>query len=424
MISTYGWKEDFPIFKRKINGKNIVYLDSTATTQKPKKVIDAIVDYYENYNANVHRSVYKLADDATEIYEKSRVKIADFIGSKGEEIIFTRNTTESLNLLSYSLEETINKGERILITSMEHHSNILPWMRLEERGVKLDYVNFDADGLLDLEDLKAKLKKETKIVSVTHQSNVLGTINPISEIGKMAKENGSTFIVDAAQSVPHMPFRIKEEMDFVAFSGHKMLGPMGIGVLYGKYDLLDRMPPFNRGGEMIKDVDFHNVVFEDPPIKFEAGTPNVEGAVGLAAAVDYLKAIGMENVRTHEKHLTSMTLEKLDEMKNVIYYGPRDPEKRGGVIAFNVKNEAEIKRKLEKRNIKVDGLYHSHDIATFLDDRNVYVRSGHHCAEPLMRTLGLTGTARASYYVYNGDEDVTAFLNSLGEINVQRRSHG
>lgn len=419
MISTFGKKEDFPIFKRRINGKSIVYLDSTATTQKPKQVLDAIVDYYENYNANVHRSVYKLADEATDVYEDSRGKIADFIGSKRNEIVFTRNTTESLNLLSYSLEGTIKKGDRILITAMEHHSNILPWMRLEEKGVKLDYVNIDENGLLDLEDLKIKLKKETKIVSVTHQSNVLGTINPVDEIGKIAKENGSTFIVDAAQSIPHMPFHMKEEFDFVAFSGHKMLGPMGIGVLYGRYDLLDKIPPFNRGGEMIKDVDFHKVVFEDPPIKFEAGTPNVEGAVGLAAAVDYLKTIGMDNVRLHEKHLTSLTLGKLEDMKNVIYYGPRNSEERGGIIAFNVKDENAIKRKLEKRNIKVDPLYHSHDIATFLDERNIYVRSGHHCAEPLMRTLGLIGTARASFYVYNGEEDVEAFVNSLGEIDVQ-----
>lgn len=420
MISAHGRKKDFPIFRKKIDGKDIVYLDSTATTQKPKKVIDAIVAYYEGANANVHRSVYKLADEATELYEDSRANVANFIGSKQNEIVFTRNTTESLNLLSFTIGESLRKGDRILITSMEHHSNILPWMRLEERGVRLDYAGFDDEGHLDIEDLKSKLVKETKIVSITHQSNVLGTINPIEDIAKIAKENGSTFIVDAAQSVPHMPFRVREEYDFVAFSGHKMLGPMGIGVLYGKYDLLDSMPPFNRGGEMIKDVDFHKVIFEDPPVKFEAGTPNVEGAVGLSAAIDYLKEIGMDEVRRHEKHLTSMTLKSLEDLKNVKYYGPRDPDQRGGVIAFNVKDVSNVKRKLEGRNIKVDHFYHSHDIATFLDERNVYVRSGHHCAEPLMRTLGLSGTARASYYVYNGEEDVEAFIRSLGEIDVQR----
>lgn len=416
MISSYGKKEDFPIFKKKINGKSIVYLDSTATTQKPRKVLDAIVDYYEGANANVHRSVYKLADEATELYENSRAKVADFIGAGNSEIVFTRNTTESLNLLSFTIGESLKRGDRILITSMEHHSNILPWMRLEERGVILDYANFDDEGRLDIEDLKTKLKKETKIVSVTHQSNVLGTINPIEEIGRIVKDNGSIFIVDAAQSVPHMPFKVREEYDFVAFSGHKMLGPMGIGVLYGKYHLLDEMPPFNRGGEMIRDVDFHRVIFEDPPIKFEAGTPNVEGAVGLSAAIDYLKSIGMEEIRRHEKHLVSVTLRSLDGMMNVKYYGPRDVEDRGGVIAFNVRDSTNVSGDLEKKNVKVDRLYHSHDIATFLDERNVYVRSGHHCAEPLMRTLNLPGMARASYYIYNGEDDVEAFINSLGEI--------
>ena len=416
MISSYGKKEDFPIFKKKVNGKSIVYLDSTATTQKPKQVLDAIVNYYEGANANVHRSVYKLADEATEMYENSRANVGRFIGADSNEIVFTRNTTESLNLLSFTIGESLKRGDRILITSMEHHSNILPWMRLEERGIKLDYAGLDGEGHLDIEDMKSKLKKDTKIVSVTHQSNVLGTINPIQEIGKLAKDNGSTFIIDAAQSVPHMPFRVREEYDFVAFSGHKMMGPMGIGVLYGKYHLLEEMPPFNRGGEMIKEVDFHRAVFEDPPIKFEAGTPNVEGAVGLSAAIDYLKKIGMEDVRRHEKYLTSMTLKNLDGMKNVTYYGPRDVEERGGVIAFNVRDASNLKKNLENKNVKVDRVYHSHDIATFLDDRNVYVRSGYHCAEPLMRTLNLSGTARASFYVYNGDDDVKAFISSLSEI--------
>ncbi|MGC8644689.1 MAG: aminotransferase class V-fold PLP-dependent enzyme [Thermoplasmata archaeon] len=420
MIASNRIKDDFPILRKRVNGRRIVYLDSTATTQKPRQVIEAIVNYYENLNANVHRSVYRLGDEATEAYEGSRKKVAEFIGSKSEEIVFTRNTTESLNLLSYSLEGTLRSGDRILITSMEHHSNILPWMRLEKRGIKLDYVGFTDEGLLDVEEYKGKMTKDTKIVSVTHESNVLGTINPVEELGKIAKENGSIFIVDAAQSVPHMPFRVSEYYDFVAFSGHKMLGPMGIGVLYGKYDLLDSMEPFNRGGEMIKDVDFHSVVFEDPPLKFEAGTPNVEGAVGLAAAIDYLKAVGMSNVRSHEKHLTSLALKGMEETKNVVYYGPRDPDKRGGVIAFNVKGARKVKYGLERENVRVDNLYHSHDIATFLDGSNVYVRSGHHCAEPLARTLGLTGTARASFYIYNDEEDVNAFLEALGGIDVHR----
>lgn len=418
MISVSDCKEDFPILRRKINGKRIVYLDSTATTQKPKAVIDAIVEYYEQYNANVHRSVYKLGDEATELYENSRKNIADFVGSKREEIVFTRNTTESLNLLSFTLEESLKKGDRILISSMEHHSNILPWMRLESKGIELEYVDLDGDGHIDIEDFKRKLTRNTRIVSITHQSNVLGTINPVEELGKIAKENGSIFIVDAAQSVPHMPFKVSENLDFVAFSGHKMLGPTGIGVLYGKYDLLEKIPPFNRGGEMIRDVDFHKVSFEDPPIKFEAGTPNVAGAVGLSAAVDYLKRIGMDNVRSHEKQLTSKTLTLLKDMRNITFYGPRSADERGGLVAFNVRNEINVARKLEGSNIKVDRMYHSHDVATYLDERNIYVRSGHHCAEPLTKLLNVYGTARASFYIYNTSEDVDDLIVSLGEMVV------
>lgn len=420
MINASAIREDFPIFKRKVNGRRIVYLDSTATTQKPQEVLDAIVDYYGQFNANVHRSVYRLGEEATDLYENSRKKIGEFIGVKADEVVFTRNTSESLNLLSFCFEPSLKKGDRILITSMEHHSNILPWMRLEEKGIRLDYVDLDEEGHLDIEDMKKKLVKETKIVSVTHQSNVLGTINPIVEIGKMAKENDSIFVVDAAQSVPHMPFRVKEQIDFVAFSGHKMLGPMGIGVLYGKYDLLDKLPPFNRGGEMIRDVNFHEATFEDPPIKFEAGTPNVEGAVGLAAAVNYLERHGMENVRSHEKSLTTRLLKEMSDMEDITIYGPKSPEERGGAIAFNVKNRIHVARQLERRNVRVDRMMHSHDVATYLDGNNIYVRSGHHCAQPLMRTLGLTGTARASFYLYNDFDDLTALKGSLGDMSVQR----
>ncbi len=411
-------REDFPILNREVNGKRIVYLDSTATTQKPRKVIDAIVDYYENYNANVHRSVYKLAAEATDLYENARKNVGDFIGAKQEEIVFTRNTTESLNLLSYTLESSMKKGDRILISEMEHHSNILPWMRLEEKGVLLDYAKIDSDGYLDTEDFKKKLKKETRIVSIVHQSNVLGTINPIDELSSLAKENGSIFIVDAAQSVPHMPFRVNENFDYVAFSGHKMLGPLGIGVLYGKRENLENLQPFLRGGEMIKDVDFHKVSFEDSPIKFEAGTPNVEGAVGLSAAVDYLQDLGMDNVRTHEKQLTKYLMLKFADNKNITVYGPNEAEKRGGVVAFNVKN-SQLLRKAKNEGIRLDDFIHSHDIASFLDDSNVYVRSGHHCAQPLMRTLKVTGTARASFYVYNDFEDAEILASKLGDIGVQ-----
>ncbi len=418
MLDVKSIRKDFPILQREIEGKRIVYLDSTATTQKPESVINAISEFYRNYNANVHRSVYKLGWEATDYYEKSRKNIADFIGAKQEEIVFTRNTTESLNLLSYSLEGNLKRGDRILVSSMEHHSNILPWMRLEEKGIILDYVGLTPEGLLDIEDLKSKIKAETKIVSITHQSNVLGTINDIEIISKIAKENGSIFIVDAAQSVPHMPFKMIEEIDYMAFSGHKMLGPLGIGVLYGKYENLLQLQPFQRGGEMIKEVDFHSVEFEDPPIKFEAGTPNVEGAVGLSAAVDYLKKIGMENVRSHEKYLTKNALKILGSMKNIEIYGPHDPEKKGGVISFNVKNER-IRKKLISGNIRLDGILHSHDVASHLDSGNVYVRSGHHCAQPLMKYLNIKGTARASFYIYNDIEDIEALASGLEGINVQ-----
>jgi cysteine desulfurase/selenocysteine lyase len=419
MINVSSCVDDFPILKRKVNGQRLIYLDSTATTQKPRSVINAIVDYYENYNANVHRSVYKLGEEATDLYEGSREKVANFIGAKREEIVFTRNTTESINLLSYTLGESLKKGERILVSAMEHHSNILPWMRFEDYGISLDYAGLDDEGHIDMEDLKKKMTRETKIVSIAHESNVLGTINQIDEIGKMAKENGSIFIVDAAQSVPHMPFRVTENTDFVAFSGHKMLGPMGIGVLYGKYELLDKLPPFNRGGEMIKDVDFRQVSFEDPPLKFEAGTPNVAGAVGLSAAIDYLNLIGMENVRAHEISLISETLDALEDMKYVKYYGPRNPEERGGLVAFNVRNSMNVVRNLERNNVKVDKLYHSHDVASYLDEKNVYVRSGHHCAEPLARLLNISGSARASFYVYNTHDDVKSFIDALGGLGVQ-----
>lgn len=417
MLDVEKIRKDFPILSRKINGKRIIYLDSTATTQKPESVIEAVTNYYRNYNANVHRSVYKLGWESTDIYENARKNVADFIGSKANEIVFTRNTTESLNLLSYSLERTLERDDRILISSMEHHSNILPWMRLEEKGIMLDYIGLTSDGRLDIEDFKSKLGPKTKIVSLVHQSNVLGTINDISTISRMAKENGSIFILDAAQSVPHMPFKIISDIDFMAFSGHKMLGPLGIGVLYGKYENLERLTPFQRGGEMIRDVDFHSVEFEDPPIKFEAGTPNVEGAVGLSAAIDYLKKIGMENVREHEKQLVKYALESMESLKNITVYGPKDPEIKGGVISFNIKNES-ARERIKRDNIYLDGLVHSHDVASFLDNSNVYVRSGHHCAEPLMRYLSIKGTARASFYIYNDIDDIDELVMRLGDINV------
>jgi len=408
-------RKDFPILNR-----NFIYLDSAATSQKPRQVIDAIRNYYENYNANVHRSIYSLASEATEIYESSRKNIADFIGARDNEIIFTRNTTEALNLLSYSLQSKLEKGDEVLLSRMEHHSNLLPWLRLESHGIKVKFIELDSEGNMDEEDFKSKLTKNVKLVSITHVSNVLGTINNIEFFGKMAKENESLFVVDGAQSVPHLPFKINDYIDFLAFSGHKMLGPMGIGVLYGKYSLLEGLPPFMQGGEMVKSVSLERVIYEDPPVKFEAGTPNVEGAVGLSAAVDYLKKIGMDNIRKHEYELGKRALELAESNKLIEYYGPRDSRKRSGLISFNLKSKKydRIVKDLQSKSIIAGKLIHSHDVAEFLGDKSVFARSGYHCAEPLFKYLGINGSVRFSWYLYNTIQEIEKAFESLGEINV------
>ncbi len=408
-------RKDFPIFKR-----NFIYLDSAATSQKPYQVIEAIKDYYENYNANVHRSIYSLANEATEIYEKSRKNVADFIGAKSEEIVFMRNTTEALNFLSYALQSKLQKGNEILISRMEHHSNLLPWLRLESHGIKVKFAELDKEGNIDEEDFKSKLGKNVKLVSLTHVSNVLGTVNNIEELGKMAKENESIFVVDGAQSIPHLPFRINDNIDFLAFSGHKMLGPMGIGVLYGKYSLLEDLPPFMQGGEMVKSVSLERIIYEDPPVKFEAGTPNVEGAVGLSAAVDYLKRIGMENIRSHEQNLGKKALELAESNKFIEYYGPKDFKKRSGLISFNLKskNYDKIIQGLRSKSIITGKFIHSHDVAEFLGNKSVFARSGYHCAEPLFKYLGVNGGIRFSWYLYNDVKEIERAFESLGELNV------
>ncbi|MGC8585193.1 MAG: aminotransferase class V-fold PLP-dependent enzyme [Thermoplasmata archaeon] len=408
-------REDFPIFRKMINGKRIVYLDSTATTQKPYQVIEKIKEFYENYNANVHRGIYSLSEYSTELYEKSRENVAGFINAHPEEIVFVRNTTEGLNLLSYSfLWNFLKPGDKILISMMEHHSNFIPWVRLKHFNIDVDFINITEEGYLDLEDLKNKLDKRTKIVSLSHVSNVLGTINDVNEISKIVHDNNSIFVVDGAQSVPHTPVDVKKiDCDFIAFSGHKMLGPMGIGVLYGKYDILKEMAPFLSGGEMIKEVHIDNIIYEDPPLKFEAGTPNVEGSLGLSAAIDYLKNIGMENVRDHEKRLTDYALKKMDEFDDIVIYGPKNVEKRGGVISFNFNNG---NRYIEKELIKNDIFVHPHDVASILDTENVMVRSGHHCAEPLMDFYRIPATTRASFYIYNDEEDVDILMDGIKKV--------
>ena len=387
-------RKDFPILKRKVNGRRLVYLDSAATSQKPASVISAMKDFYENHNSNVHRSVYRLSEEATELYEGARKTVADFISAKTEEIIFVRNTTEALNLLAYSWAiNNLKKGDEILITEMEHHSNILPWQfACKVTGAKLVYTRIK-DFMLDMKDFESKMTKKTKLVSVAHTSNVLGTINDVKTLGKIIHDNNSLFVVDGAQAVPHMKVDVKDiDADFYAFSGHKMLGPH-IGVLYGKKHLLEKMEPFLRGGSMIKDVTQQDAKWNDVPWKFEAGTPAVAEAVGLDEAVKYLQRLGMNNVRKHEIQLTEYCLNEMSKIKGVKIFGPRS--NRGGGISFTLDN------------------IHPHDMAAVLDSDGVCIRGGHHCAKPLMKALGVDATSRASPYIYNEKDDIDVFIKAL-----------
>ena len=413
-------KGDFPFFIN--HGKGLTYLDNAATTQKPQKVIDAVVDYYTNWNSNVRRGIYRLSEEATNLFERSRENISQFIGSRDpKQLAFVRNATEALNLLAYSLGHGLSAGDEVLLTIMEHHSNIVPWQFLQEKGVKLKFADIREDGTLDMEDFQSKLGRKTKIVSATHCSNLLGTINDAGMLAKLSHENGSIFILDGAQSVPHMPVDVEKlDCDFMAFSGHKMLGPMGIGVLYGKYDQLNSLPPFNGGGEMIREVYTDHSTYADAPEKFEAGTPNVGGAVGLSAAVDYLKEIGMENVRAHEKGLIAYTLKKEDEHSIDLLksYGPRNPEERGGIYTFNLGefNPLSLEGGLSSERINIGSNVHPHDVASGLDSSNVAVRAGHHCAMPLTHRLNVVATSRASYYIYNSRDDIDRLFESLARI--------
>ncbi len=392
-------RKDFPILNVKVHGKPLVYLDNAATTQKPRIVIEAVKDYYENYNANIHRSIHKLGEEATAAYEEARRKAAGFINAKLEEIIFTKSTTESLNLLAYSLGNEIKAGDEIVISEMEHHSNFVPWQQLAiKKNARLKFIEIDKNGLLKQDSVNENITKRTKIVSITHASNVLGTVNDVKEIGKTAHENNALFIVDAAQSIPHMPIDVKKlDCDFLAFSGHKMLGPTGVGVLYGKKNLLEEMQPFLYGGEMIKEVTFENTKFNDIPWKFEAGTPNIAQVIGLGAAIDYLNKIGMENIMQHDKELTKYAMEELSEIKGLEIYGP-DADKRSGLVAFNVEN------------------VHAHDAATILDGEGIAVRAGHHCAMPLASKLGIAASARASFYLYNKKEEIDKLVDGIKKV--------
>ncbi len=407
MLNTERIREDFPILKRKVYGKPLVYLDNAATTQKPKHVIQAINDYYENYNSNVHRAVHRLSQEATHAYDEAHEKVAGFIAANGmEEIVFTKNTTESINIVANSLPRLLQlgKGDEIVLTQMEHHSNIVPWQQAAKRtGAKIRFLEIDGNGELKLQQLQQLINKKTKIVAFTHVSNVLGTINPAQEIITAAKEAGALTVVDAAQSVPHMPVNVKElGCDFLTFSAHKMLGPTGIGVLYGKRELLEKMEPALYGGDMISEVSFEDAKWNELPWKFEAGTPNMAGAVGLAAAVDYLQKVGMEKVHEHEKVLTRKAMERLKQIEDLTIYGP-EAEKRGGLVAFNV-----------------NGI-HTHDVSAILDAEGIAVRGGHHCAMPLARLLGVPGTTRASFYLYNTTEEIDKLADALEMVAAKMK---
>ena len=392
-------RKDFPILSRQVHGKPLVYLDSAASSQKPRTVIDAMNVYYETYHANVHRGVYQISEEATAAMEKARVKVARFINARqSKQVIFTRNTTESINLVAFSWGSThIAAGDLIVLTEMEHHSNLVPWQLLAQRtGARLEFVPITEDGLLRQDIYEELLRQQPKLVAFTHVSNVLGTINPAQEMIAQAHAAGATVLLDAAQSVPHLPVDVQAlDIDFLCFSAHKMLGPTGIGVLYGKRDLLEDMPPFMGGGDMIRTVGLRQSTWNDLPWKFEAGTPAIAEAIGLGAAVDYLKALGMEHVLRHEQELTRYAMEQLQAVAGLTIYGP-DADRRGGVISFTL------------------GDIHPHDLASILDQEvGVAVRAGHHCAQPLMERLGLAATARASFYVYTIKEEIDTLVQGL-----------
>jgi len=392
-------RRDFPILARQVHGKPLVYLDSTASSQKPQSVIDAMTYYYQTYHANVHRGVYEISEEATAAMEKARVKVARFINARhSKQIIFTRNTSESINLVAYTWgSANIKAGDLIVLTEMEHHSNLVPWQLLAQRtGARLEFIPVSDDGLLQLDVYAQLLQQAPKLVAFTHMSNVLGTINPAQEMIAQAHAAGAIVLLDAAQSVPHLPIDVQAlEADFVCFSGHKMLGPTGIGVLYGKRDLLEAMPPFMGGGDMIRTVKLRESTWNDLPWKFEAGTPAIAEAVGLGAAVDYLSTLGMENVQRHEQELTAYAIERLSSVPNLTIYGP-PAHQRGGVISFTL------------------GDIHPHDLASILDQEvGVAIRAGHHCAQPLMERFGLSATARASFYVYTMKEEIDTLVRGL-----------
>ena len=404
-LSIENIRKDFPILKRKVrDNKPLVYLDNASTTQKPKQVIDALTNYYNNYNANIHRSVYSIAEEATEAYEKVRDKVAKFLNiSKREEIIFVRGTTEGINLVAYAWgRKYIKEGDIIVTTEYEHHSNIVPWQLLvKEKGAKLEYIEINDNGELILDQLDKYLATgKVKLVVFSLMSNVLGTISDAEKIISKCHEAGVKTLVDAAQAVPHMSVDVsKLGCDFFAFSAHKMLGPTGIGVLWVRKSVLETMDPFHGGGDMIREVHKYETTWNDLPYKFEAGTPNIAGVIGFGSAIDYLSQLGMETVRKHEMELTQYALDKMSQIKGIVIYGPKDVSKRGGVISFNFHD------------------VHPHDVATIVDREGIAIRSGHHCAQVLMEKLDVAATNRASFYIYNTKQDVDKLIQSLEKVS-------
>lgn len=392
-------KSFFPILNQEVNGHPLVYLDSAATSQKPIQVIEAITNYYNLDNSNVHRGVHTLGNRATDSYEGAREKVRKFINaSSTQEVIFTRGTTTSLNTVAAGFgRQNLVEGDEIVITYMEHHSNIIPWQQLaKEKGAILKYIDLEADGTLSLEKVRATITPKTKIVSVMYVSNVLGTINPIKDIAKIAHENGAIMVVDGAQAAPHMKIDVQDlDCDFFAMSGHKMCAPTGIGVLYGKRELLENMEPVEFGGEMIDFVGLQESTWKELPWKFEGGTPIIASAIGLGAAIDFLEEIGLDNIAAHEHKLAGYAMDQLETIDGLSIFGPRDPMKRCGLVTFNLDD------------------VHPHDVATVLDMSGIAVRAGHHCAQPLMKWLQVTATARASFYMYNDEADIDALVAGL-----------
>ncbi|MDG0898170.1 cysteine desulfurase [Listeria innocua] len=399
MIDIQKIRADFPILDQEINEKPLAYLDNAATSQKPKQVIAALTHYYEFDNANVHRGVHTLAARATDAYESARSKVAKFIHAREvAEIIFTRGTTSAINLVvdSYA-EANIEAGDEIVISYLEHHSNLIPWQQLAKRkGAVLKYIELEEDGTISVEQAKKTIGEKTKIVALAHVSNVLGTITPIKEIAAIAHKFGAVILVDGAQAVPHMEVDVVDlDADFYAFSGHKMMAPTGIGALYGKRELLDAMEPTEFGGEMIDFVELYDSTWKELPWKFEAGTLIIGGAIALGAAIDYLAEVGLANIHAHEQELASYAIEEMSKIEGITIYGPKDASKRCGLVTFNLEGA------------------HPHDIATILDEDGIAIRAGHHCAQPLMKWLDVSSTARASFYIYNTKEEIDALIDGL-----------